>query len=209
MMGCRSARVRRALSSIACPCRERRTVFAARIDREALVADAGLDWRISQATARGLCFDFCQISAGRKLNRAPNCDRLQPGDIVSLDSDGSMGGDFGDLCRMGIGGELDWELQDLLQFVDDVQHVARGPIRPGAIGRTIYDAADAHIAQSPLAPNISFVAHGMGIIGHEAPRLSTRGPLPIPPTTRTARSRSRPGSCIPPGGSSSSRIPWW
>lgn len=32
------------------------TVFAARIDREALVAEAGLDWRISQATVLGLTY---------------------------------------------------------------------------------------------------------------------------------------------------------
>ena len=32
------------------------TVFAARIDREALVAEAGLDWRISQTTALGLTY---------------------------------------------------------------------------------------------------------------------------------------------------------
>ncbi|MCP4565836.1 MAG: autotransporter domain-containing protein [Bosea sp.] len=32
------------------------TVFAARIDREALVAEAGLDWRLSQATALGLTY---------------------------------------------------------------------------------------------------------------------------------------------------------
>jgi uncharacterized protein with beta-barrel porin domain len=31
-------------------------VFAAPIDREALVAEAGLDWRISQATALGLTY---------------------------------------------------------------------------------------------------------------------------------------------------------
>lgn len=127
--------------------------------------------------SRGLRFDFCQISAGRKLNRAPNDDRLQAGDIVSLDSGGSMGGYFGDLCRMGIVGEPDRELQDLLQFIDDIQYLARKPICPGALGRTIYEAADARIASSPLAPHISFVAHGMGIIGHEAPRLSARGPV--------------------------------
>ncbi|MCP4732882.1 MAG: hypothetical protein GY873_01700, partial [Bosea sp.] len=32
------------------------TVFAARIDREALIAEAGLDWRLSQATALGLTY---------------------------------------------------------------------------------------------------------------------------------------------------------
>lgn len=32
------------------------SVFAAPIDREAVVAEAGLDWRISQATALGLTY---------------------------------------------------------------------------------------------------------------------------------------------------------
>jgi uncharacterized protein with beta-barrel porin domain len=32
------------------------TVSAARIDRDALTAEAGLDWRISQATALGLTY---------------------------------------------------------------------------------------------------------------------------------------------------------
>jgi len=130
--------------------------------------------------ARGLRFDFCQITVGTSHNRAPNDDVLKEGDIVSLDSGGSFGGFFGDLCRMGIAGQPDRELIDLLQFIDDIQHVAREPIRAGAIGRTIYQVADDRVKASPLAPKVSFVAHGMGIIGHEAPRLSARGPVAYP-----------------------------
>ena len=131
-------------------------------------------------SARGLRFDFCQITVGTGFNRAPNNAVLKAGDIVSLDSGGALGGYFGDLCRMGVAGEPDRELIELLQFVDDIQSLARKPIRAGALGRTIYEIADEKIKASPLAANVSFVAHGMGIIGHEAPRLSARGPVAYP-----------------------------
>ena len=130
--------------------------------------------------ARGLRFDFCQISAGTSLNRAPNDYVLKAGDIVSLDSGGALGGYFGDGCRIGIAGEPDRELIDLLAFVDEVQHVARESVRAGVIGRRIYEVADDKIRRSLLAPHLGFVAHGMGIIGHEAPRLSARGPVAYP-----------------------------
>lgn len=129
---------------------------------------------------RGVRFDFCQITVGTSLNRAPNDSVLAPGDIVSLDSGGARLGYFGDLCRMGIAGEPDSELVGLLGFIDEVQQTARRAVRPGAIGHSIYEGADARIAASDLAPHVSFVAHGMGIIGHEAPRLSSRGPVAYP-----------------------------
>ena len=37
---------------------------------------------------RGLVFDYCLITAGTSLNRAPSEQRLEPGDIMSLDSGG-------------------------------------------------------------------------------------------------------------------------
>ena len=131
--------------------------------------------------SRNMTFDFCQLTMGTGFNRAPNETQiLKPGDIVSLDSGGSFGGYFGDLCRMGVVGEPDRELRNLLQFIDDIQHCAREPIRDGAIGRRIYDVADEKLATSAMSKHISFVAHGMGIIGHEAPRLSARGPVSYP-----------------------------
>lgn len=131
-------------------------------------------------TAQGLRFDFCQISAGVGFNRAPNDYVLKPGDIVSLDSGGARGGYFGDLCRMGVAGQPDRELIDLLALVEDVQRLSREPICAGTLGRRIYEVADDRIKNSPLASSVSFVAHGMGIIGHEAPRLSARGPVTYP-----------------------------
>jgi hypothetical protein len=41
---------------------------------------------------RGLVFDYCLITAGTSLNRAPSEQRLQAGDIVSIDSGGNYKG---------------------------------------------------------------------------------------------------------------------
>ena len=83
---------------------------------------------------RGLVFDYCLITAGTSLNRAPSGQRLQAGDIVSIDSGGNYKGYIGDLCRMGILGEADAELEDLLGWVDEVQLATRKPVKPGARG---------------------------------------------------------------------------
>ena len=126
---------------------------------------------------RGLAFEYCLISAGTGRNRAPSDQVLELGDILTLDSGGRYEGYIGDLCRMGIIGEPDAELEDLLAEIEQVQQAARAPIRAGATGAEIYAVADALVARSPHAAVTHFVAHGMGIIGHEAPRLSGRGPV--------------------------------
>ena len=126
---------------------------------------------------RDLVFEYCLISAGTGLNRAPSDQVLEPGDILTLDSGGRYQGYIGDLCRMGILGRPDAELEDLLAEVDSIQQAARLPIRAGATGAEIYAAADALIARSRNSSTTHFVAHGMGIIGHEAPRLTGRGPV--------------------------------
>jgi len=59
---------------------------------------------------RGLTFEYCLMSAGKSFNRAPSDQRLESGNIFSLDSGGNYKGYIGDLCRMGILGEPDAEL---------------------------------------------------------------------------------------------------
>ena len=126
---------------------------------------------------RGLSFEYCLITAGSGPNRAPSNQVLASGDIISFDSGGRFGGYVGDLCRMGIVGRPDGELEDLLGWVERVQQAARRPVRAGTRGGEIFTAADEVLAQSPHVANTSFVAHGVGMIGHEAPRLSERGPV--------------------------------
>lgn len=129
---------------------------------------------------RGLNFDYCLITAGPGANRAPSDQILKAGDILSLDSGGRFGGYIGDLCRMGIVGSPDAELEDALGWVEAVQQAARTPIRAGMVGQEIFAAVGDLLASSPHAADTHFVAHGMGIIGHEAPRLSDRGPVTYP-----------------------------
>ena len=83
---------------------------------------------------RGLTFEYCLITAGTSLNRAPSDQVWGAGDILSLDSGGNYKGYIGDLCRMAIQGEPDSELEDLLAEVDEIQLAARKPIRRGANG---------------------------------------------------------------------------
>ncbi|MGC2785651.1 MAG: Xaa-Pro peptidase family protein [Roseiarcus sp.] len=129
---------------------------------------------------RGLTFEYCLITAGTSLNRAPSDQVWGAGDILSLDSGGNYKGYIGDLCRMAIQGEPDSELEDLLAEVDEIQLAARKPIRSGARGDEIYASAGEVLGRSPRANSIEFVAHGMGLISHEAPRLTSHGPIPYP-----------------------------
>jgi Xaa-Pro aminopeptidase len=127
---------------------------------------------------RGLSFDYCLITAGSNQNRAPSDQRLKAGDIISLDSGGNFHGYIGDLCRMGVLGEPDRELQDLLGFIEEVQQAARKPIAHGARGGDIYAAAEDRLETSPHREYVEFLAHGMGLVSHEAPRLTSTGPVP-------------------------------
>jgi Xaa-Pro aminopeptidase len=129
---------------------------------------------------RGLTFEYCLITAGASLNRAPSDQVWGAGDILSLDSGGNYKGYIGDLCRMAIQGEPDSELEDLLAEVDEIQMSARKPIKRGVNGGEIYASAGEVLKKSPRANSIEFVAHGMGLISHEAPRLTSHGPIPYP-----------------------------
>lgn len=121
---------------------------------------------------RGLVFDYCLITAGSSLNRAPSEQRLEAGDIMSLDSGGNYKGYIGDLCRMAILGKPDAELVDLLGFVEEVQQAARGPAKPGSRGGDIIDIANKMVSASPHKAYVHFMAHGMGLVSHEGPRLA-------------------------------------
>ena len=121
---------------------------------------------------RGLVFDYLLHTAGTSLNRSPNSDqRLKDGDILSLDSGGNYKGYIGDLCRMAILGKPDGELEDLLGFVEEVQQATRRPIKPGARGGEIIDLGERMVRESPHAKYTHYMAHGMGLVSHEAPRL--------------------------------------
>ena len=135
-----------------------------------------------EETNRGLTFEYCLITCGTSLNRAPSDQKWEKGDIMSIDSGGNYHGYIGDICRMAIQGEPDAELVDLLAEIESIQRAAMKPIRPGAMGREIYAAAKPLVSKSKHHNHLEFLGHGMGLVSHEAPRLTDRGPVPYPAT---------------------------
>ncbi|MDI1342539.1 MAG: Xaa-Pro peptidase family protein [Pseudolabrys sp.] len=129
---------------------------------------------------RGMTFEYCLITAGTSLNRAPSDQKLAPRDILSIDSGGNYKGYIGDICRMAILGEPDAELVDYLGEIETIQRAAMKPIKAGAMGREIYAAGEPLRAKSKHHNHMDFLAHGMGMVSHEGPRLTDHGPVPYP-----------------------------
>ena len=123
---------------------------------------------------RGLTFEYCLVTAGASHNRAPSEQPWQKGEVLSIDSGGNYHGYIGDICRMAVLGEPDGELQDLLGEIETIQRAAFKAVKPGATGRDIYAAAEPLVAKSKHHNHLDFLAHGMGLVSHEAPRLADR-----------------------------------
>jgi Xaa-Pro aminopeptidase len=130
---------------------------------------------------RGLTFEYCLLTTGTSLNRAPSDYKLAKGDIMSLDSGANYHGYIGDLCRMAILGEPDAELEDLLGEIEMIQRAAMEPIKPGALGSVIYNTAEPLVRKSKNHNHMHFLAHGMGLVSHEAPRLAPGGSMGYDP----------------------------
>jgi Xaa-Pro aminopeptidase len=133
-----------------------------------------------EETLRGLTFEYCLITCGTSMNRAPSDQKWEKGEIMSIDSGGNYHGYIGDVCRMAIQGEPDAELNDLLAEIENIQRAGFKAMRPGAMGCDIYAAAEPLVAKSKHHNNLEFLAHGMGMVSHEAPRLTDAGPVPYP-----------------------------
>src|SRR6266568_2572910 len=127
---------------------------------------------------RGMTFEYCLIAAGTSHNRAPSPQRWEEGDVLSIDSGGNYHGYIGDLARMAILGEPDAELEDLLAEIEAIQRAAMKPIKSGTMGGEIYSAAGQLLNRSKHHNHMHFLAHGMGLVSHEAPRLTASGPVP-------------------------------
>jgi len=133
-----------------------------------------------EETNRGMTFEYCLITTGTSLNRAPTDQVWGEGEILSLDSGGNYHGYIGDICRMAIHGEPDAELVDMLAEIETIQRAAFKAAKPGALGKEIYAAAEPLVQKSKHHNNIDFLAHGMGLVSHEAPRLAQNSPMKYP-----------------------------
>jgi Xaa-Pro dipeptidase len=130
-----------------------------------------------EETARGLQFEYCLLTLGASHNRAASSQTWNKGEVLSIDSGGNLKGYIGDICRMGVLGEPDAELIDLLGEIETVQQAAFAKIRAGALGGDLIVAGEAELARQPNRACTDFFAHGMGVITHEAPFLMTNHPV--------------------------------
>src|ERR1700753_3752639 len=89
-----------------------------------------------------------------------------------------MIGYIGDVCRMAIQGEPDAELTDMLDEIEEIQRATMKQIMAGVLGAEVYAAADPLVRASKQHNHMHFLAHGMGLVSHEAPRLTATGPGP-------------------------------
>ena len=130
-----------------------------------------------EETNRGLQFEYCLLTLGSSHNRAASDQVWKKGEVLSIDSGGNYRGYIGDLCRMGILGEPDAELEDLLGEVETVQQAAFSKVRAGANGGEVVAHAESVLKASKVASFTDFFAHGMGLITHETPFLMTNHPV--------------------------------
>lgn len=130
-----------------------------------------------EETKRGLTFEYCLLTLGSSHNRAASEQIWQQGEVLSIDSGGNYQGYIGDLCRMGILGEPDAELEDLLGHVETVQQAAFSKVAAGTQGGDVIAAAEETLKTLPVAAYTDFFAHGMGLITHEVPFLTTNHPV--------------------------------
>jgi Xaa-Pro dipeptidase len=130
-----------------------------------------------EETNRGLQFEYCLLTLGSSHNRAGSDQAWQRGEVMSIDSGGNWRGYIGDLCRMGVLGEPDAELVELLGEIEAVQQAAFAKVRAGARGGELIAAGEKALKASKVAAYTDFFAHGMGLITHEAPFLMTNHPV--------------------------------
>lgn len=131
-----------------------------------------------QETQRGLTFDYCLVAAGPSLNRAPSDQVLELGAVLSLDSGAHRNGYVADLARMGIASEPTDAHRELLAQIEHVQSQTRQFVRGGARGGDVFAVAEEALADCPERERMSFLAHGCGLVTHEAPRLTATGSPP-------------------------------
>ena len=111
-----------------------------------------------EETNRGLHFEYCLLTLGSSHNRAASPQAWAKGEVLSIDSGGNYHGYIGDLCRMGVLGEPDAELEDLLHEIDAVQQAAFSKIKAGRArrGRHRRGGSDAEdVADRPPSPTSS------------------------------------------------------
>ena len=122
---------------------------------------------------RGLRFLWCFTGAGPGYLRAPSQTRWTTGNVLHLDAGGDEGDYLADICRMGCLGQPAQLAHDLYSACLEAQDRVRRLVKPGAVCKDLHEAGVEVINRSSFGQNGEFMAHGMGMVSHEHPVISS------------------------------------
>lgn len=103
----------------------------------------------------------------------PTTNQVHLGDLYILDLFPACAFYYGDTCRTFCAGEPTDEQQRAWELVSSTLHMAATMVRPGLQARELYGAVrDKLAADSPYGNSFwHHAGHGVGLHGHESPRL--------------------------------------
>jgi Xaa-Pro aminopeptidase len=153
-----------------------REPFVGRTERELA---ARLDALFAELGSEGAAFDTIVATGpnGANPHADPGDRRVEPGHTIVIDAGAAVGGYNADCTRTFAAGELGDELRRAYDVCLAGQLAGLEAVRPGVSGVDADAAARDAIAAEGLGDRFGHgLGHGVGLLVHEAPRLSTESP---------------------------------
>lgn len=128
---------------------------------------------------RDIAFLFAFTCAGPGTLRVPSSARWESGRVLHIDAGGEEGDYLADICRMGCLGEPSSLARDLQAACLEIQAVARKRVRAGVPCREVLLEGERALRAHRFAACGRFVAHGIGMVSHEQPKVSSTNERPL------------------------------
>jgi Xaa-Pro aminopeptidase len=144
------------------------------------ISTAAMAERVRREMAnRGLTFLWAFTCAGPGTLRAPSRARWERGRVLHIDAGGEDRDYLADICRMGCLGEPSALARDLHAACLEVQDHVRGLLRAGLPCNQLLLEGERAVRDHRFAPHGRFVAHGIGMVSHEQPEITSTNPRPL------------------------------
>ena len=128
---------------------------------------------------RGLTFLWAFTCTGPGLSRTPSEAPWEKGRVLHIDAGGEDGDYLADICRMGCLGDPSPLACHLLDACLEVQGRVRKMIQPGLPSSEVLRHGQQAVREHRLAAYGRFVAHGIGMVSHEQPNISSSNSCPL------------------------------
>ena len=144
------------------------------------VTTAAIARRVEREMAqRNVAFLFAFTCAGPGTLRVPSSVRWESGCVLHIDAGGEEGDYLADICRMGCLGEPSSLARDLHGACIEVQGRARKLVRAGLPCRELLVEGERAVRENRFCSYGRFVAHGIGMVSHEQPDISSSDTRPL------------------------------